>query len=227
MSSPPALPPMDPATLAVLAGQLDHAVFQVQAYFAALWSVLPNAAGPVAEVIAYRSGIVFYEWIVNLKREIPYVWKADWSMVKVLYLLIRYTGLAHAVIDVYSSSCRPRVRSLTPILQLYAYFGAWEPEACRQFVAFIPAFPIFGVVLSHLILLVQCHAVWNRNKLVLIILCPLIVSEVAIMAVSSFTKIEAVQLLTATGPCLPRAMSAFCILYFVSPSSAYLRIWAE
>lgn len=119
-------------------------------------------------------------------------------------------------------------------MQLWAYFGPWEAETCKQFVAFIPAFPIFGVIASHVILLIQCHAVWNRNKLVLICLIPLIVAETAIMSVSSFTQIgreagasvqdtyglmfcsSAVPLPTATGPCLPRALSAFCILYFVS-----------
>ena len=73
--------------------------------------------------------------------------------------------------------------------QLWAYFGSWEAHHCRQFVAFIPAFPIFGVIASHIILLIQCHAVWNRNKLVLILLVPLIFTETVIMSISSFTQI--------------------------------------
>lgn len=81
-------------------------------------------------------------------------------------------------------------RTLSVALQLYAYFGFWRADVCKQFFVFIPAFPIFGVTASHIILLIQCHAVWNREGLVLIALIPLMVSETVIMAVIAFTQNE-------------------------------------
>lgn len=38
-------------------------------------------------------------------------------------------------------------------------------------------------------MLTQCHAVWNRSHWVLIALGPLILCEVVVMSISSFTKI--------------------------------------
>jgi hypothetical protein len=73
------------------------------------------------------SAIVFYEWLVNLRREYKLVWKAEWTLPKVsdcyryfitlciyrcrvlditiqaAYLLIRYTGVVHAIVDVSCS----------------------------------------------------------------------------------------------------------------------------
>ncbi|KAK9896634.1 hypothetical protein P389DRAFT_204713 [Cystobasidium minutum MCA 4210] len=182
---------LDPATLIILWNTLETAIFQVQVYFAALCC------------------IVFYEWLANLGREYRLIWKSDWTLVKGAYLLIRYTGILHAIID-------PEI-SLKRLFQLHAYYGPRRADDCARFVTFIPAFPIVGVVLSHFIMLTQCHAVWGREPWVLIVLGPLILAEAAIMAISAFTKIVPIPLVTEFGPCLPRAVDAFPIVYFAFP----------
>lgn len=173
--------PMDSATMVALWYELEDAVSKVQLYFAALCC------------------IVFYEYLSNFSREYRLILKADWTLIKTAYILIRYTGIAHAIID------------------LYAYYGLWKAEECARFVTFIPAFPIIGVVLSHFIMLTQCHAVWNRSHWVLIALGPLVLSEAVVMSISTFTKIVPISMMTSLGPCLPRAVDAFPIVYFAAP----------
>jgi len=84
-------------------------------------------------------------------------------------------------------------------------------------VHFIPFIPVFEVVSSHLIILIQCHAIWEMSPFILLALSPLIVAETVIMSIISWKYNSAVPLLTPTGPCLPAADSVIDILYFALP----------
>ncbi|KAG2123121.1 hypothetical protein BD769DRAFT_923269 [Suillus cothurnatus] len=47
--------------------------------------------------------VVVYDWVLTLGQEIELIWKKRWSLMTVLYLIIRYIGLLYSVINVFTN----------------------------------------------------------------------------------------------------------------------------
>ncbi|KAG2355017.1 hypothetical protein BDR07DRAFT_220023 [Suillus spraguei] len=47
--------------------------------------------------------VVIYDWVVTLGQEIELIWRQRWSLITVLYLVIRYIGIPYSVVNVLSS----------------------------------------------------------------------------------------------------------------------------
>ncbi|KIK33688.1 hypothetical protein CY34DRAFT_813454 [Suillus luteus UH-Slu-Lm8-n1] len=50
--------------------------------------------------IAAAGVVVLHDWVLTLGREIELIWKPRWSLMGVLYLIIRYIGILYAVANV-------------------------------------------------------------------------------------------------------------------------------
>ncbi|KAG2138116.1 hypothetical protein BD769DRAFT_254110 [Suillus cothurnatus] len=47
--------------------------------------------------------VVVYDWVLTLGQEIELIWRQRWSLMTVLYLVIRYIGIPYSVISAYSN----------------------------------------------------------------------------------------------------------------------------
>ncbi|KAF9444125.1 hypothetical protein P691DRAFT_763673 [Macrolepiota fuliginosa MF-IS2] len=45
--------------------------------------------------------LVTFDWFLTFDMEVSYIWQAQWGLIKVLYILSRYTTLAHVALTVY------------------------------------------------------------------------------------------------------------------------------
>ncbi|KAG1779003.1 hypothetical protein EV702DRAFT_1089394 [Suillus placidus] len=44
--------------------------------------------------------VVVYDWVLTLGQEIELIWRQRWSLMTVLYLVIRYIGIPYSVTSV-------------------------------------------------------------------------------------------------------------------------------
>jgi len=54
--------------------------------------------------------VVVYDWVLTLGQEIELIWRQRWSLMSVLYIVIRYIGIPYSVANVLI--CMPMI-SLT------------------------------------------------------------------------------------------------------------------
>lgn len=43
--------------------------------------------------------VVLYDWVLKIGQEIELIWRQRWSLITVLYLMIRYIGISYSVIN--------------------------------------------------------------------------------------------------------------------------------
>ncbi|KIK39606.1 hypothetical protein CY34DRAFT_325753 [Suillus luteus UH-Slu-Lm8-n1] len=61
------------------------------------WWPLISSAQLNSYWIVAASGVVIYDWVMTLAQEVELVWRQRFSLMTVLYLSVRYTGLLYAV----------------------------------------------------------------------------------------------------------------------------------
>ncbi|KIK38383.1 hypothetical protein CY34DRAFT_395494 [Suillus luteus UH-Slu-Lm8-n1] len=49
------------------------------------------------------AAVVVYDWVLTLGQEIELIWRQRWSLMTVLYLVIRYIGIPHSVVNVLAN----------------------------------------------------------------------------------------------------------------------------
>ncbi|KAF8517001.1 hypothetical protein JB92DRAFT_2210835 [Gautieria morchelliformis] len=148
-----------------------------------------------------------YEILITLGQEINYIWKAQWSPPKVLYLASRYYGLFNLVVNTFVTLTPNLSVNLcvittfasgaTPIIPptgVQLGVGLTHCNFCKEMTTSLYANTgyssgaVFFTTTVNLILLLRIHALYGRNKTVLIVLltlyCGEFVTEVIITALT-------------------------------------------
>ncbi|KAG2090408.1 hypothetical protein BD769DRAFT_415820 [Suillus cothurnatus] len=104
-------------------------------------------------IVASSVGII-YDWGLTFRKEIELIWRQRWSLMTLLYLSVRYTGIGFAVINILISV--PTI-STTDAVSLIMY-KTWDWTG--------------GVVqvLLGVIMIARLHAMYQRSRKVLIFL---------------------------------------------------------
>ncbi|KAK2459459.1 hypothetical protein APHAL10511_008519 [Amanita phalloides] len=128
---------------------------------------------------------LFYDVILALDREVKYIWRGRWSFPKVAYILIRYYGAAYlAGFFLLSASVTNSVEVRCPpsslvLMRLPARRKSvslprnikLDFPSCRRYYRFVPlGGPIIFTTIANIILLMRVHALYNRNRNILIFL---------------------------------------------------------
>ncbi|KAG2368999.1 hypothetical protein BDR07DRAFT_845414 [Suillus spraguei] len=61
---------------------------------------------------------VVYDWVLSLGQEIELIWKQRWSLMTVMYLVIRYIGILYSIISVLENMPLVSLTDTVSILQL-------------------------------------------------------------------------------------------------------------
>ncbi|KDR82178.1 hypothetical protein GALMADRAFT_264430 [Galerina marginata CBS 339.88] len=100
------------------------------------------------------STLLVWDILLTLDKEVDMVWKADWNLMKVLYLFQRYLPIVDTIFLNLQS-------------QLGENLGAAE---CLRLYSASGWLMFFGFALSEVILTLRAWAVWNRERRLTIIL---------------------------------------------------------
>lgn len=104
-------------------------------------------------VVASSTGVI-YDWALTFREEFELVWRQGWSLMGILYICVRYTGILYSVINILANL--PSV-SLTEIECTDIYFiKIWTPV-------------IVNVMLG-IIMMARIHAMYQRSTKMLIFL---------------------------------------------------------
>jgi len=93
------------------------------------------------------TALLIYDYFLTLPREVSLIWPSKWSLIKVLFLLTRYTPFIDAGLSLhYHFQSSPRV------------------ETCQLVVSLNSCLFFSGTAASQIILTMRTWAVWDRNK---------------------------------------------------------------
>ncbi|KAF9555958.1 hypothetical protein CPC08DRAFT_109341 [Agrocybe pediades] len=112
------------------------------------------------EVIRYTrivaNVIIFYDYLVTLEEEVRLMWRGKWSLVKILFFVIRYYGLLGAIFSLYSI--------LTPFLTNKVSMRIVQWDIITAFLA---------TLLTEAVLIIRLYALYNRSRklLTFMLLC--------------------------------------------------------
>ncbi|KAH8102197.1 hypothetical protein BXZ70DRAFT_59617 [Cristinia sonorae] len=95
------------------------------------------------------SAVFIYDYLLTLGREIRYIWPAEWSIVKVLYILTRYLAFADVALALYYH-LKPRL-SVTD---------------CKRLTMSSSWLLVLGIAVAEVILILRTWAVWNRGRFI-------------------------------------------------------------
>lgn len=102
-----------------------------QTYFAAMYAV------------------ALWDWIICLPKEYRRIWKAPFSLIKVLYYCNRYYTLANL------------------LLVLYGFNSSMTTAQCENFYKWEPGVASFTTIFAEAILVIRTYALWGKNKYIL------------------------------------------------------------
>ncbi|EGG08809.1 uncharacterized protein MELLADRAFT_84363 [Melampsora larici-populina 98AG31] len=102
-----------------------------QTYFAAMYAV------------------ALWDWIICLPKEYRRIWKAPFSLIKVLYYCNRYYTLANL------------------LLVLYGFYSSMTTAECSRFYKWEPGVASFTTIFAEAILVIRTYALWGKNKYIL------------------------------------------------------------
>ncbi|KAF9559140.1 hypothetical protein CPC08DRAFT_530233 [Agrocybe pediades] len=143
------------------------------------------------QVIRYTriiaSSVIFYDHVVTLGDEVRLMWNGKWSLVKILFFMIRYYALPSAIFSLYSI--------FTPFL---------TDEVSMRIVRWDMATAFLATFLTEAVLVIRLYALYNRNRKVLVFMLNMVAGS-ASMAVLLPSGI------TCTFPPLPPRAYAFWI----------------
>ncbi|KAG1811626.1 hypothetical protein EV424DRAFT_121081 [Suillus variegatus] len=61
--------------------------------------------------------VVAYDWVLTLGQEIELIWRQRWSLMTVLYLIIRYIGIPYSVVNILLTMPSVSLTDAVSILQ--------------------------------------------------------------------------------------------------------------
>ncbi|KAI0094256.1 hypothetical protein BDY19DRAFT_11232 [Irpex rosettiformis] len=147
--------------------------------------------------------IVVWDWVIAIPREYRFIWKTNWTPVKVAYLLCRYWVIA-----------------VVPYL-LWAFCTNHTWNECEQIYRTPVALAIWNQVSSEVILIIRTYAFFNRNNYILVMLVSALASIIAYQIYVDTSEMLPLPFLPGQekGPCLPMSKphSAHLLGFFIAP----------
>ncbi|EIM91331.1 uncharacterized protein STEHIDRAFT_118416 [Stereum hirsutum FP-91666 SS1] len=163
--------------------------------------------------IASTSSIWYWDWIVCLPAEWKYIWKSDWSAIKILYLFVRYYTLVDMIMaDIW-------------------FLGEWTEEACAKNLKVLPYFTVLVDVSVELVLALRVYALFGRSRIVLIFLSIMMTGFTGVMLATCALGATYAKLPSWPGPCLIASQPSiagpnFIIAFYASPMAVDLVLTA-
>lgn len=130
----------------------------------------PSLESSITKTIAFNDytvsavALLYYDWFLTIDQEVEFIWKQEWGMGKILYILNRFIPLLDLLILALSYS---EVTLNLGLCQPWWYIDTW--------------LSIFNFLVMDIVLLLRTWALWNRDKKVLVIL----IAAVMLSALSS------------------------------------------
>ncbi|KAK9894346.1 hypothetical protein P389DRAFT_190735 [Cystobasidium minutum MCA 4210] len=151
--------------------------------------------------------IYWHDWISTLGSEYKRIWKADWTVIKGLYIITRYSPL------------------ILSILVLQGFNVNYTEAQCRKtLMPLANALPLLVQATVSGIVMIRCYAIWNRNKWILAFFLALQASQSAVGGWLVGTYIRVVPFPGGRGPCIYMisrpTMTVGCILSVIFDFSA-------
>ncbi|KAG2092655.1 uncharacterized protein F5147DRAFT_779593 [Suillus discolor] len=114
---------------------------------------------------------VIYDWVLTFDQEVELVWKRRWSVMSVLYLILRYCGIIYAVLDVPGVSLQLFVSSYIYQTVACSKYHDTPRDRCCTFFVFQQwlMFYIANIILG-VIMIFRLHAMYQRSRKMLIFL---------------------------------------------------------
>lgn len=110
--------------------------------------------------------VLAYDYVLTFEQEISLVWDSSWSLVKILFVVVRYPPFVTSSLILYAS-----------------LFSTISESTCHGLISLSACMILLGACASDAILLIRTWALWNRDKRIAIILGAISVGAVACMIV--------------------------------------------
>ncbi|GBE77625.1 hypothetical protein BKA93DRAFT_825417 [Sparassis latifolia] len=164
----------------------QHFIFITQVHFCAMYA------------------IVVWDWAFALPREWRFIWKTNWSPVKIAYLFCRYWVL-----------------TMVPYL-LFCFCVDHPWETCQKIYRIPVSLAMWNQVAAESILLIRTYAFFNRSRYILALLVSALCGVVAYqlyVATSQMLLLPFEPVTDTAGPCFPmsRPGSADLLGFFIAP----------
>ncbi|KAG1761038.1 hypothetical protein EDD22DRAFT_35510 [Suillus occidentalis] len=104
--------------------------------------------------IVAASVVVVYDWVLTIGQEIELIWRQRWSLMTVLYLVIRYIGILFSVVNVLANM--PVVSLTDAVSNILNYTINWTNVVMTA---------MLGVIM-----IARLHAMYQRSRTMLIFL---------------------------------------------------------
>ncbi|KAG1784714.1 uncharacterized protein HD556DRAFT_202471 [Suillus plorans] len=98
--------------------------------------------------------VVVYDWVLTLEQEVELIWRQRWSLMTVLYLVIRYIGIPYSVAKVLPSMIWVSLTDAVSNIMYYALHGTSM---------------VVGVMLG-VIMIARLHAMYQGSSAIFIFL---------------------------------------------------------
>ncbi|KAF5356657.1 hypothetical protein D9757_013210 [Collybiopsis confluens] len=129
--------------------------------------------------------LLFYDWIIcfNQEEKITRIWMSRWSLIKVLYLIVRYAPFAALIIAVYGAGARTeRLAVVCSLMSMNIGIKCPDRPHYRLFltISILPVFSGAVIGFADLILMLRTYSIYNKSRRILAILA---LSWIAVAAV--------------------------------------------
>lgn len=163
-----------------------HFIYVTQVYFCAMYAV------------------VLWDWIISLPREWRFIWKTQWTPVKLAYLFCRYW-----------------VITVVPYL-LFCFVVDHSRVTCERIYKIPVGLAMWNQVGSQSVLLIRTYAFFNRNKHVLWFLLSALSGVVTYQLYVDAAQMDLLPFFRPPfeyGPCFPMSKphSAHLLGFFIAP----------
>ncbi|KAF9442950.1 hypothetical protein P691DRAFT_779143, partial [Macrolepiota fuliginosa MF-IS2] len=91
--------------------------------------------------------IMIFDWLLTFEMEVSYIWKAPWNVMKILYILSRYTPFVDVTILVFFESG-----------------DGLTVETCRKLYLCAAGMYYVGMGIASLIFTLRTWVVWDRDR---------------------------------------------------------------
>ncbi|PFH48724.1 hypothetical protein AMATHDRAFT_49278 [Amanita thiersii Skay4041] len=98
------------------------------------------------------TAVLYYDYLLTFDSEVALIWKSPWSLVKVLFLIMRYAPFVDVTSKVYYD--------ITP---------GTTPEGCVAATRISPVCISIGVIVAEILLAIRTWSLWRRNNYVALI----------------------------------------------------------
>ncbi|KAG8766812.1 hypothetical protein FRC12_006634 [Ceratobasidium sp. 428] len=179
---------------------MSNATLEIQAHeLGNLWKDTSSS------IYCEIASLVFllYDHVITIDQEVERIWKAPWSLPKVLFLFNRYTGPISLLVN-------------TTIFTSEAPY-----DVCRRWIHFEGAAGITAMASVEMIMIFRLYALYRRSKTMLALLILGFLGNIGAMSVLMQLGLERITIFQRPGHwykgCHPVGLPNFFWAYYVSP----------